>query len=388
MAPVVVLEGVGCLDVAAAGVDPQFDVGATISVAKLEQVVLAEVAATAALDGTAADPSHHGELGHVVHLERSADIAGRTIEPATDVGGFESGVSRRLRTLRGCLHAGVVGAGDGSARCSGVGGWRYTGGCRVGSIVQAVVGDGSLSQNEALIGSARAGGGAVGVVSGDFLSGQGLAVEGHFVGGAIPPERTVGAAADGEPARLAGHVAGLRCFSRLVAIDEQFSGCTVIDRDHVVPHTGHGSRSAGDVHRGGGAVFVVHAEVPTRFGLVDQPTAAGGGELSAGNGASQGAGPHGMLNLRAEPGFHREGRGGIHFRHVRYHGHRVGGGIEAHGAVGAAIQSTRNRVLSCSQIVAHGGVAQGTGVDRHVSGGRLRGLIQAPEGDRLEVGDC
>ena len=387
VAPLVVLEGIGRLDVAAAGVDPQFDVGAGIRVAELKQVVLAEVAATAALDGTPPDPAHHGEFGHVVHLEWSADIAGRTIEPTTHVGGFESGVDRRLRAIRARLHARVVRGGDGSARRASIGGWRHTGRCGVGAFVQSVVGDGSLGQNEALVGGGGAGGRAVGVVSGNFFGGQGLAVEGHFVGGAIPPERTVRAAADGETARLAGNIAGLGCFSRLGTVDEQLSGRTVVNRRHMVPHARHGSRSTTDVHRGGGSIVVVHAEVPTRLRLVDQPTGAGGGKLAAGNGARQGAGSHSVLDIRAQPGFHREGGLGIHFRHVRHHGYRVGGGIEAHGAVGAAIQGSRNRVLGCSQIVTHGRVAQGTSVHRYVSSGRLRSLIQAPEGDRLEVGD-
>ena len=248
MSPIVVLEGISRLDVAAAGVDPQFDVGAAVGVTELKQVVLAEVAAAAALDGSATNPPHHGELGHVVHLERGADIAGRTVEPATNVGSFESGVSRRLRSIGARLHSGVVGAGDGSARCSGVGGWRHTGGGRVGAFVQAVIRDRSLGQNEALVGGARAGGGTVGVVSGDFLGGQGLAVEGHLVGGTIPPERIVGAAADGETARLAGDIACLSRFSRLGAIHEQLGCRTVINCDHVVPHAGHGSRAATDVH--------------------------------------------------------------------------------------------------------------------------------------------
>ena len=186
---------------------------------------------------------------------------------------------------------------------------------------------------------------------------------------------------------MAGHIASLGCFSRLGTVDEQLGGRTVVNRRHVVPHARHGSRSTTDVHRGGGSIVVVHAEVPTRLRLVDQPTGAGGGKLAAGNGASQGAGSHSVLDIRAQPGFHREGCLGIHFRHVRHHGYRVGGGIEAHGAVGAAIQGSRNRVLGCSQIVTHGRVAQGTSVHRYVSSGRLRSLIQAPEGDRLEVGD-
>ena len=200
VAPIVVLEGISSLDVAAPGVDPQLDVGTAIRVAELEQVVLAEVAATTALNGSALDPAHHGEFGQVIHLERSADVAGRTIEPATDVRGFEPGVNRGLWGLRARLHAGVVGTCDGSARRSGVGGRRHTGRCRVGSFVQAVVGDGSLGQNEALVGGTRAGGRAVGVVSGDFFSRQGFAVESHFIGGTIPPEGTVRAAANSETA--------------------------------------------------------------------------------------------------------------------------------------------------------------------------------------------